>query len=642
MLRRSGRSSILSLGLLCLFFLVAPSFLTAQEFEIVDHVLQDIDLENTRQVDWLEYLWELKNNPLNLNRAEVRDLLRIPFLTPRMAREIVRQRRKRGFRTLEDLKRLPGMSDELFQALKPFVTVSPPPARFKLTYRLQAGLTLPTARGYQKQIYQNPLWVNQRIYFRNGSSLLGGIIWDKDAGEENYFDFGSYHLLWQNRQHQLRLTLGDYYLQYGAGMVYWSPFGLPLYPEILPILRIPEEVLRNNRSASPTGFLRGVNLSKGFGGAGKISFFFSRRQLDATISPSGGSISSLYIAGLHRTANEKSKQNRLEEVVFGSFFEKTFPGGRAQLLFSRNRLQPPLAEHPGQYSFLSLALQAHPGKLVYSAEWALLNLRFPALVNQLYLERANFRYQFTVYYYHPDYFTLRGRALGSFSQVPINKLGTALLLRFSPWKGTRLSAYLHAYRPVRSPEDPAAVRRDYYLSITRVFSHQQISLRFKQKNRPLSQDISGEKEQRYDGLQLTYRYRISPQLTLQSRLESRWATLLPHPAHYQGFSLYHQLDWNLQRHLKLLLRWTTFDVPDYDLRIYEFEPDLPGNFFLQLLNGRGYKLLTLLRWNLSPRLQFDVKWQWRYYPDVREIGSGLDRIERNWLQQFRLSVLWKN
>ncbi len=639
---RSGQQLLWGLGLFALLCLSGTLPLHSQEFEIVDRVLQDIDLENSRQVDWLEYLWELKNNPLNLNRARVRDLLRLPFLTPQIAREIVRHRRRKGgFRSLEELKQLPGITEELYTALKPFITVQEPAPMFSATYRVQAGLTFPTPRGFERALYQDPLWLNQRFYFRRGNTLQGGIIWDKDPGESNYFDFGSYHLSWQNLPHRFRLTVGDYYLLYGAGLVYWSPFGLPLYPELLPILRIPETILRNNRSAAPTGFLRGINLSKAFGKAGIVRLFFSSRRLDATISSTDSTVSHLYLSGLHRTPGEKSKQNRLQETILGGVLEGRLGKARLQGLFSRNRLRPALKGQPGAFSSSSVALQVPLGKLTYSAEWSLYNLRFPALTNQLYLERSNFRYQFTFYYYHPDYFTLRGRALGSFSQTPTNKTGAALLVRYSPWKRTRFSAYLHAYRPLRTPETPTTVLRDYYLSVTQTFAAQQLSLRFKQKDRSLNEMLAGETEKHYYGLQLTYRLKISPEVHLQSRLESRWVTPLPPAVRPYGFSLSHQLDWRVRRTLRLLFRWTIFDVPDYEMRIYEFEPDLPGNFFLQLLNGRGYKFLVLCHWKANQQLQFHLKWQWRYYPDLTVLGSGLDLIKQNWVQQWRLSLIWK-
>jgi len=52
------------------------------------------------------------------------------------------------------------------------------------------------------------------------------------------------------------------------------------------------------------------------------------------------------------------------------------------------------------------------------------------------------------------------------------------------------------------------------------------------------------------------------------------------------------------------LRWSQFEVPQSNLRIYEYEEDLPGTFRTAQLNGRGYKWYCSARWQVKK--QFDV------------------------------------
>jgi competence protein ComEA len=62
--------------------------------------------------------------PLDLNRVSIEDLCLIPGIGESLAREIVtyRQRRK-GFRSVEELKNVKGVGKEKYQSYKPFFTV---------------------------------------------------------------------------------------------------------------------------------------------------------------------------------------------------------------------------------------------------------------------------------------------------------------------------------------------------------------------------------------------------------------------------------------------------------------------------------------------------------------------------------------
>ena len=64
--------------------------------------------------------------PLDLNRVSVEDLRLIPGIGESLAREIVtyRQRRK-GFRSVEELKNVKGVGEKKYQSYKPFFTVRP-------------------------------------------------------------------------------------------------------------------------------------------------------------------------------------------------------------------------------------------------------------------------------------------------------------------------------------------------------------------------------------------------------------------------------------------------------------------------------------------------------------------------------------
>ena len=66
--------------------------------------------------------------PLDLNRASVEDLCLIPGIGESMAREIIAYReRRRGFRSVEELKNVKGIGEKKWKTFKPFLTIRQPP-----------------------------------------------------------------------------------------------------------------------------------------------------------------------------------------------------------------------------------------------------------------------------------------------------------------------------------------------------------------------------------------------------------------------------------------------------------------------------------------------------------------------------------
>ena len=65
--------------------------------------------------------------PLDLNRTSVEDLCRVPGIGTSLAQEIVAYReRRRGFRSIEELKHVSGVSEKKWMTLRPYLTVVQP------------------------------------------------------------------------------------------------------------------------------------------------------------------------------------------------------------------------------------------------------------------------------------------------------------------------------------------------------------------------------------------------------------------------------------------------------------------------------------------------------------------------------------
>ena len=133
---------------LCLLPVFAGEVGYTQDSELIQSML-DIGEEGHIEIEsWIESLWELTHNPVNLNSATVQELLQIPFIHPELAQEIVRYRsRVAVFSHITDLSQVPGMSDEIYEAIQPMLIVKRPSFSPGIVYRFQNRLETPQREG---------------------------------------------------------------------------------------------------------------------------------------------------------------------------------------------------------------------------------------------------------------------------------------------------------------------------------------------------------------------------------------------------------------------------------------------------------------------------------------------------------------
>jgi competence protein ComEA len=71
----------------------------------------------------------LKGVIIDVNRAPLAELQRLPGIGPKMSRRIVEARNKRPFASVDDLRRVRGIGPKTLARLRPYVAVGPEPVR---------------------------------------------------------------------------------------------------------------------------------------------------------------------------------------------------------------------------------------------------------------------------------------------------------------------------------------------------------------------------------------------------------------------------------------------------------------------------------------------------------------------------------
>ncbi len=612
----------------------------SQDSEIITSLFDEVSEDEFMDQGWVDNLWELIERPLPINTASEAELLKIPFIDSRLARKIVLYRKKvREIKDLEELLFIEGMSTELFEAIRPMLTVASPGISPRLTYRIRSRMEMPLKVGYQKKVYHHPVYLQQRILFQANKWISGGILWEKDPGEANYFDYGSFYIQYQQPQKKYSMLLGDFYQRYGAGLVLNSPYGNPFSIHSLPLFTDFADLATGNKSSIESGGLRGLSLSYPFRPQKIIHLFYSHNYLDGNLTADRRYFTSWYTTGFHRTEKEMENKRNVSEKLVGVSLITHFEELYLQMSFVYQHFEPFYQKFPQGMSYYSMAYLKKGEKFQPGGEYVLFAQKFPAFHQNWFYQNRQIKFNWIGYYYHPQYFAFHGRALGSMSGIPANQLGCAVIMNYRVVSNFYIGGYMHFYRRVQLTDEVHVVKRDYLLEIGCRFSgRQHLRLKFQKNYRPFNTSDTGNGEKSRTVIHVDYNFQNARGLEVKNFMKLSWAQPLDKTNRFYGIALGHQISWK-NKYAKITFRWSEFDVPDYELRLYESEPDVSHIYRSLLLNERGAKFLVLVQLNAHKKLEFDVKYEQRLYPDLKTVGSGLDAYPSSQIREIRVSLL---
>jgi len=248
----------------------------------------------------LEYL---ALRPIDLNTAGREELSFIPYLTLSDCLRIIEYRREHGpYRSVDDLKQVPGIDRMAVERIRPFVTVGVKHVAFKkFTTRLRATTDIPSEQAAPEYYTRSELYLDDyHAYF----------LTEKDPFEDDMLDYyaaGIFH-----EQGARSFMLGKYNLDFGSGVVL-SPLGSFLQT-------VDFRVLTKERGVVP---YTSVNENGGFFGAALsdtnvigYTVFYSNQKLDGTIDADGYA-TSFYTLGDHIDSLTMAKKDRINEELVG-------------------------------------------------------------------------------------------------------------------------------------------------------------------------------------------------------------------------------------------------------------------------------------------------------------------------------------
>lgn len=657
----------------------------AQAMELLSESQETEDLDFTTLLDDLNYYYD---HPLNLNFASREDLARLIVLNDIQIQNILAHVQKTGkFASVYELQSVEELDPETVRALLPFVKTGDTKDRrtfnpqdiwkeAKSEAFLRHQRVLEQMEGYSPvgptTLEDSPnsrylgsadkLLFRYRLKYYDNLSL--GFTAEKDAGEEFFrgsqprgFDFYSAHLYLGNYGKLKHLVLGDYQVQFGQGLTYWSGLAFGKSGNVASAVRTPRE-LSPQVSAEENNFMRGAGATFDLGKV-EATAFWSRKRVDANVSetdtvmeeledgtvPANPSFSSLQTSGFHRTPGELADKDAILETNAGGHLRYvshqlevgataifTRYGGEYNRNTSfynqfenfRNMQFNMGADY--KYYFRNLLLFGEAGRGS--------NGSLAFLQGALVAIAPGFDLAFLYRDYPKDYTSLRSKAFAESSRN-VNERG--LFSGFSSKLGKRwyLNGYYDLFRfPwLRFRVDAPSFGHGYLAQLeyraSKVFSaYGRFRTETKHLNHaPDQAALNQVLPQQKAWYRLHLDYSISEAVTLRTRTE--WTHVRQMDGTTDaGFLFYQDLNVkSMEFPLSFNLRYALFETDSYDARIYAYENDLLYSFSVPALNGKGSRFYLVVKYRINRHVDVSARISQTYYAHAEENGSSLYTVK---------------
>lgn len=633
---------------------------TWQDF--VDEVSDDEYAEQEGWTDMMEELAELAAHPMDINTATREQMQKLPFLSDEQIEDIHEYIFLHGgMRSLGELLAISSIDFRTRHFLSLFFTAKIWPsqkkdsinlktllhdARHEVSTRMDIPLYYRLGYSYTPQnggYHGSALYNNIRYQLESRNRLSVGVAAEKDQGEpfrhNGGWDHYGAHLMVRNMGHLRTAVVGDYKMGFGEGLVVNTGFTTGKNS----VMRRPSQGIRAKRGMDEIQYFRGAAATVGIGKM-NLSAWLSHRRLDASTNDDG-TVKTLQSSGLHRTTTELDQKHQVGSTTAGanlSWKNKHFHAGTTGYYqHFRQALDPgtaiyrqiyPRGQHFGvvgvNYGY------THPwfsvtGETAYSTErggWATLN-RLSWKISSRYTLSGSYRF------YSYRYYSFYASALSENSDVQ-NESGFTLRLDATPVDRLTLTAYAdYFYNPwprytlTHSSQGQEVMLMAEY----RLTHNDRLAVRYQMKRKERS-----DKMQLHNRLRLVYTRQQGTWWQLQSTLQMH---ALDRSS--MGWSASQRARFR-KSNVQASALITYFHTPDYDTRLFQYEPLLTNMFRYPSLYGHGFRFAAAAQYALwQRRLFIEVLYGMTRYFDRQTQSSGMDEIRSPWKQDISVQLRLK-
>lgn len=601
--------------------------------EMVDIAIDEVEAMK-------EQLSYIAANPINVNIATRDELEALPFLNVTQVENLLEYIFDYGeLKSIYELALIKGWDKSTLMMAVPFLTVKPVNKEHKFSFKdigkygkssiyVRAGGTLQKRKGYENGKYLGkPYSLITKFYFKHKDFSVG-LLGSKSEGEpfdfkyNKGFDFYSGHIAFMNiSKHFKGIYLGDYRVQFGQGLVFKSNSSFSssaFYNSI-----IYSDNIKPSYSTSETGYFRGLALS--FGGK---SFNFNLMTSHTQYNKN---------EGYHRTESDFEKRYMTPSYMLGGNF--SFFGRYYKIGFT------------GYYDFFDKAFNVgidyrfRVKFFNFAGEVAMdRNLKF-ATINSMSVF-CNDKVSLTALFrYYPFGFETKFGNAYSRNSVT-DETGFAIGVETSPfrnWKFSFLSDIFNISLPKYNVNKPSVGFSFNFKALyspsennNGLFKYNVVS---REKN--FNSDASVKQTGTYfkHSFSLNYNLIVKERITLKSTLSSSvyvFDSIPDNKLVTYGYMLSFAGGWRCFNNIFSFMTGAAFfDIPEYDNRIYNYEPSLLYSYASEQYYGIGCRFFLVLKFLPLKGFNIEFKVADTYFVDRNVIGSGNDEIKGNHKTQLQ-------
>lgn len=684
-------------ALFCLFLL--PDSACGQTVEtisendfinaIIEDFLSDNDELNVDPVMLYDQLNELKNHPININKAGFEELQQLFFIPDNILQDILTYRSEEGdFISVYELQAVPTLGVDDIRKMIPFITIGEKASRFNVpipemllkgqnTVFVKWETLAEEQVGYseERKISGSSYYLGDRyklfLRYRHqySNKLSYGFTAEKDPGEEFFqgsnkktgFDFYSFHAFLKNYSPRLKaIALGDYAISLGQGLItnYGFGYGKSSFATLIkkggPVLLPYTSTLENN-------FFRGIAATVQLSQRFECTAFASHRNVDANLGEPDSLIdydfgfTSLQASGFHRTQAEIDDKNAIKSTDAGLNLKYNYHNLSISLngLYTEfNKVYIPQKRLDNLFAFSGKSLSNISfdyayiyrnfyffGETARSDNGALATVNGVLITLDRRVDLALFHRYLPV-----DYQSLNPRVFAEGS-TGSNENGFYLGAKFYPARGWTIDAYFDVWKNpwLRFNVASPSVGREYLAKIQYSIKRK-FDIYIQYKNETKAQNISDSEllkkvgEQNKQQIRVHLAHKLNKNLELRNRFE--WVFYQDASGQKSnGFMVFQDVLYKpIQIPVSFTARLAYFDTKDYSSRIYAFENDLLFSFSIPPYYYKGTRWYLNVRSKIARNIMLEAGIAQTILANQKTIGSGLEQINGNTKTELRAQM----
>ncbi len=674
--------------ILLIVFTTSRLFAQTPDKEVIESLIEEIAESSDDELDYTslyEDLYYFAENPLNLNTATREDLEKFQFLSDFHIEDILEYHRTAGeMMSIYELQLLESFSLDDIKRILPFIIVEPRSEKqipdFKRAFKygsnnlfLRTQFILQEQKGYtdepniDKQYQGSKFKYYTRYQFDYKRKIKFGFVAEKDAGEAFFkksqkqgFDYYNAHLQVNNIWKFKTVTLGDYQVRFGQGLIAWSGFSTGKSSYVMSVKK-KYDGLRKYSSTDENKFMRGIGTTAKVGKF-NITGFVSYKYIDGnleeadTLTEEEQVVTSFQITGLHRNDGEIIDKHSVSEFIYGGNIKWKHPklklgASYIEYFFGAELNKTPSAynqfEFQGNHGLnASIDYQTRFKNIYFFGEEAISMNGGYALLNSAMMKLApQMSLAILQRYYTKDYQAYYAAGFAEQSKTS-NENGVYFGTEIHPVRNWKISAYFDTYKfpwlKYRTYAPASGV--DFFTQVDYSFNrYVNMYVKYKQesKHQNSSDDFTGVVP-----LQVTQKrqfryhitYSLSNNLTLKNRLElSEFKD--DSEEEKTGFVIYQDVNYKFDTFpLNFSMRVAFFDA-EYDARIYAYENDILYGFSIPGYSGRGLRTYLTLKYTVIKNfIDVWIRFANTNYTDRDVIGSSYDEIQGNNKSEVKFQV----